>query len=134
MLSTEGFSAEPGREGSADGSRLEGWTDAGGPFSKRKERSWIPPAEGLPPIVQAAIHLTQWFRSKCLTSRKENAQLRLVGQLALGAKRHISVVEVSGVRFLVGGGADNVTVIVPIATAAAANAGDMQDASTELRP
>jgi flagellar biogenesis protein FliO len=60
--------------------------------------------------------------------------LRLVAQLSLGGKRYVSVVEVGGMQFLVGGGAENVTVIIPIATETAAHKTDKRDADRELQP
>ncbi len=65
--------------------------------------------------MQAIVRLARWVRAKChsgITSTPP--QLRLVGQLALGAKRHLSLVEVGGVQFLVGGGVEHITVIVPV--------------------
>jgi flagellar biogenesis protein FliO len=56
-----------------------------------------------------------------------------VAQLSLGSKRHVSVVEVGGLQFLVGGGAENVTVIVPITSQAVVHKTDAPDAGWELQ-
>lgn len=96
-------------------------------FSNKAERSWIPPVEQMPPIVQFAIRTVRWCRAKCTAGRKEVAPLLLVGQLALGAKRHLSLVEVNGMQFLVGGGTDHVTVIVPVPAKADAKALQVRD-------
>jgi hypothetical protein len=84
--------------------------------SKSGWRSWIPPLDRTPPLMQFLVGVTRWIQSKCKSGVAEAPQLRLVGQLALGAKRHLSLVEVDGVQFLVGGGAEHITVIVPVTT------------------
>ncbi|MGB8480603.1 MAG: flagellar biosynthetic protein FliO [Acidobacteriaceae bacterium] len=94
--------------------------DATTPESARSKsgwRAWIPTLERTPPLVQFIVRAMQWFRVKCRSSATPTPQLRLVGQLALGGKRHLSLVEVGGVQFLVGGGVEHVTVIVPIPNA-----------------
>jgi flagellar biogenesis protein FliO len=73
--------------------------------------------ERTPPLLQFIVRVMQWVNVKCHPTATPAPQLRLVGQLALGAKRHLSLVEVGGAQFLVGGGVDHVTVIVPIPTA-----------------
>ena len=85
--------------------------------SRQGWRGWIPPLERTPPLVQFIVRAMEWFKVKCRSSATPTPQLRLVGQLALGAKRHLSLVEVAGMQFLVGGGLEHVTVIVPIPTA-----------------
>ncbi len=118
-LSTEDFLSASG---------LDGSTRARNPFSKQKRRSWMPPVERMPPIVQFVQHVVQRWRSKC-TARKEKTPLHLVGQLALGAKRHLALVDVGGVQFLVGGGTENVTVIVPVPVKAAVQAANVRDSA-----
>ncbi len=118
-LRTEQFLAAPG---------LDGSPGAADPFSK-KQKSWIPPVEQMPPIAQCAVRLVQWCQSKRRTGRKEGATLRLVGQLALGAKRHLALVEVGGMQFLVGGGAEHVTVIVPVPAGTPAPAANVRGAA-----
>lgn len=80
-------------------------------------RRWVPSLERTPPLLQFIVRVMQWVNVKCHPTATPAPQLRLVGQLALGAKRHLSLVEVGGAQFLVGGGVDHVTVIVPIPTA-----------------
>lgn len=96
-------------------------------------RSWIPPTDSMPPIVQFVLSAVRWFQAKCAPCAKPGTPLRLVAQLSLGAKRHISVVEVEGMRFLVGGGTENVTVIVPITNETAMRTADACDAGRELQ-
>ncbi|MGO8720108.1 MAG: flagellar biosynthetic protein FliO [Acidobacteriaceae bacterium] len=103
-----------------------------GPASLPRRRSWIPLLDRMPPLVQFVLHAAQWCRAKCVPGAKQGAQLRLVGQLALGAKRHLSLVEVGGYRFLVGGGTEHVTVIVPIPAEALGNAAEADDSGREL--
>jgi len=94
--------------------------DATTPESARSKsgwRGWIPSLERTPPLVQFMVRLARWLQAKCHSGVAQTPQLRLVGQLALGAKRHLSLVEVGGMQFLVGGGVEHVTVIVPIPTA-----------------
>ena len=100
--------------------------------SKRGRRSWIPPLDRMPPLVQFVLHVAHWFRARCVPGAKTGTQLRLAGQLALGGKRHLSLVEAGGCRFLVGGGTDNVTVIVPIPHSAE-NAAEANDSREEPR-
>lgn len=102
----------------------EATTEAHRPLAAGGKRNWMPPADRMPPIVQFALHAARWFKTKVVSGTKEGAQLRLVGQLALGAKRHLALVEVGGVRFLVGGGAEHVTVIVPVPAANGAGTGE----------
>ncbi|MGH9616276.1 MAG: flagellar biosynthetic protein FliO [Acidobacteriaceae bacterium] len=105
--------------------------DAG---QKSRGRAWIPALDKMPPIVQFGAHAAQWLRAKCVFGTKQGTHLRLVGQLALGAKRHLSLVEVGGTQFLVGGGAENVTVIVPIASTTALNGNDTRNCDRGPQP
>lgn len=94
--------------------------DAGRPESagaKSAWSRWIPSLERTPPLVQFMVRVTRWFQARSRSGVTQTPQLRLVGQLALGAKRHLSLVEVGGVQFLIGGGVEHVTVIVPVPTA-----------------
>jgi hypothetical protein len=88
--------------------------------SKSNWRSWIPNLERTPPLLQFMVRLGRWIKARCQSAVPQTPQLRLVGQLALGTKRHLSLVEVGGIQFLVGGGVDHVTVIVPISTSGTA--------------
>ncbi len=69
---------------------------------------------GLPPIAQFVLHAIAWCRTKLTAGAAEASPLRLIKQLPLGGKRSLSLVEADGVRFLVGGGPDSVTIIVPV--------------------
>ena len=91
-------------------------------------RNWLPSLERTPPLMQFIVRLTRWVKSKYQSGVTQAPQLRLVGQLALGAKRHLSLVEVGGAQFLVGGGAEHITVIVPVSTAGLPQTGNPQDA------
>lgn len=102
--------------------------------SKPGRRSWIPALDRMPPLVQFVLRAAHWFRAKCVPCAKPGTQLRLVGQLALGAKRHLSLVEADGYRFLVGGGTEHVTVIVPIPADALEKTAEMDDSDRESRP
>jgi flagellar biogenesis protein FliO len=103
--------------------------------SDAAKRSWIPSLDHMPPLIQFALHAMQWVRSRSASGTKQGAQLRLVGQLNLGAKRHVSVVEIGGLQFLVGGGSEHVTVIVPIAAAAVSQPNShAKDEVQEQRP
>ena len=77
-------------------------------------RNWMPALDRTPPLWQFIIRLVRWWKTKFQAGETSSTKLRLVGQLALGAKRHLSLVEVGGVQFLVGGGAEDITVIVPV--------------------
>lgn len=78
-------------------------------------RGWIPTLERTPPLVQFIVRLGRWVKAKCHSGDTQAPHLRLVGQLTLGGKRHLSLVEVGGAQFLIGGGVEHVTVIVPVA-------------------
>jgi len=91
-------------------------------------RSWIPTLERTPPLVQFFVRLARWIRTKCQSEATQAPQLRLVGHLALGAKRHLSLVEVGGVQFLVGGGTEHITVIAPIPAGVPSPTENLQDA------
>jgi hypothetical protein len=100
------------------------------PFpSKPDWRRWIPTLERTPPLMQFIVRLARWVKSKCQSGVTQTPQLRLVGQLALGAKRHLSLVEVGGVQFLVGGGLEHITVIVPVSSANLCQIENLQDAA-----
>ena len=73
---------------------------------------------GMPPVVQFVLHAIAWCRAKMAGTQSSASPLRLVSHLALGGKKSLALVEADGVRFLVGGGADSVTVIVPVTQAA----------------
>lgn len=92
-----------------------------------RRRSWIPSLDRMPPLIQFVLQAAHWFRAKCVPGANPGTQLRLIGKLALGAKRHLSLVEAGGCRFLVGGGIDNVTVIVPIPAQSLENASEADD-------
>lgn len=96
--------------------------------SKSAWHSWVPSLERTPPLMQFIVRLARWVKTKCNSGVTQTPQLRLVGQLALGAKRHLSLVEVGGVQFLVGGGAEHITVIVPVLTADLCQTENLQDA------
>ncbi len=106
------------------------WNPAG-PEARKSDRSksgwrnWMPALDRTPPLWQFVVRLARWFKTRCHSGVAPSTQLRLVGQLALGAKRHLSLVEAGGVQFLVGGGAENITVIVPVQ--AAKSSGTLQD-------
>ncbi len=74
-------------------------------------------ASGMPPIVQFVLHSIAWCRAKFKGGTVEVSPLRLIGQLPLGGKRSLVLVEADGLHFLVGGGVDSVTVIVPVSRA-----------------
>jgi hypothetical protein len=96
--------------------------------SKSSWRHWIPTLEHTPPLVQFFVRLANWMKAKCHSQGPQATQLRLVGQLPLGAKRHLSLVEVGGVQFLVGGGVEHITVIVPVSSANLCQTKNLQDA------
>ncbi len=83
-------------------------------FSARIESIAAGDPSGMPPVVQFAMHAIAWTRAKVKGATREVSPLRLVSQLPLGGKRSLSLVEADGLRFLVGGGADSVTIIVPV--------------------
>jgi hypothetical protein len=93
-----------------------GTSDFASVGSKPGWRSWIPSLDRMPPLVQFLVRATQWFKSKCRPTATQAPQLRLIEQLALGGKRQLSLVEVAGLQFLIGGGVEHVTVIVPVST------------------
>ena len=96
--------------------------------SKSGWRNWIPNLDRMPPLVQFFVRLANWVQAKCHSQTTQATQFRLVGQLALGAKRHLSLVEVGGVQFLIGGGVEHVTVIVPVSSAALYQTENQRDA------
>ncbi len=55
----------------------------------------------------------RWQRSTPITERPS---MKTLSHLALGGRKTITLVEVDGVRYLVGGGADTVTTIVAVTT------------------
>ena len=96
---------------------------------KQVWKNWIPSLERIPPLLQFVVRCSRWLKAKFSGTVSETPQIRLVGQLALGAKRHLSLVEVGGLQFLVGGGVEHVTVIVPIASA-----GSTENSQSAERP
>ncbi|HZC43666.1 MAG TPA: flagellar biosynthetic protein FliO [Acidobacteriaceae bacterium] len=76
----------------------------------------MPTLERTPPLVQFFVRMVRWLKTKYSSGVSQTPPLHVVGQISLGAKRHLSLVEVGGVQFLVGGGVEHVTVIVPVST------------------
>ncbi len=68
----------------------------------------------MPPVVHFVLHAITWCRVKLAGTASTASPLRVVSQLHLGGKKSLALVEADGVRFLIGGSADNVTIIVPI--------------------
>lgn len=83
-------------------------------FSSRVESIASSNPSGLPPIMQFVMHAIAWCRTKLKGGVSVASPLRLVSQLPLGGKRSLALIEADGLRFLIGGGADSVTVIVPV--------------------
>jgi hypothetical protein len=94
--------------------------------SKSGWRSWVPALDRTPPLWQFVVRIARWWKTRFQSGVAPSTQLRLVGQLALGAKRHLSLVEVGGLQFLVGGGVEDITVIVPVPTAKSSATNDLQ--------
>lgn len=125
LLGVPGRTSHPG----SGGARNQGDATTPEPSrSKSNRRAWIPALDRTPPLVQFIMSLGRWLRARFGSGVSQTVQLRLVGQLGLGAKRHLSLVEVDGVQFLVGGGVEHVTVIVPISTARTSATENFQNA------
>lgn len=77
-------------------------------------RGFWPAEDRLPTVVRFALQVGRWIRSRCIAKTDKPAPLRMIGQMSLGGKRHLALVEVEGTRFLVGGGSENVTAIVAV--------------------
>jgi flagellar biogenesis protein FliO len=88
---------------------------------------------GMPPIVQFVLGAVAWCRTKLTAGASAATPLRLVNQLALGGKRSLSLVEVDGVHFLVGGGAESVTVIVPVVPTISGSEGESASAQNSAQ-
>src|SRR6185437_4131610 len=41
--------------------------------SPAKRRNWTPPVEQMPPAIQFALSVVEWFRKKCTAVEKEKA-------------------------------------------------------------
>ncbi|MHB1699667.1 MAG: flagellar biosynthetic protein FliO [Acidobacteriaceae bacterium] len=65
-----------------------------------------PPAQGL------AAWLLRMFRQR--REQASDRRMEVLETLVLGPKKHLTLVECEGRRFLVGGGADNVAAIIPV--------------------
>lgn len=96
---------------------------------ERKRRCWVPSMENMPPVAQFVLRCVAWCRGKYRDGKNKEAPLRMVGQLALGGKRHLALVQVGDLQFLVGGGVDQINVIMPVQAAngtAATETNDLQ--------
>ncbi|MEO6829410.1 MAG: flagellar biosynthetic protein FliO [Acidobacteriaceae bacterium] len=60
------------------------------------------------------MNTVAWCRARLSGGATEASPLRLIGQLPLGGKRSLALIEADGVRFLVGGSTDSVAIIVPV--------------------
>ena len=70
------------------------------------------------PVIALGLLCWRWITSrvKNTTSIGAHPAMRTISHLALGGRKTITLVEVEGQRYLVGGGADSVTSIVAIHT------------------
>jgi len=68
------------------------------------------------PLMALGQRGWRWLVARCAggVSAATRPDMRLVGHLALGGRKTITLVEVEGQRYLVGGGADSVTAIVAV--------------------
>lgn len=83
-------------------------------FAARADVLAASDSSGLPPLVQFVMRGIAGCRTRLKSNAADAASLRLVGRLTLGGKKSLALVEADGVRFLIGGGLDSVTVIVPV--------------------
>ena len=68
------------------------------------------------PLMALGQRGWRWLVARCAggVPTATRPTMRLVGHLALGGRKTITLVEVEGQRYLVGGGADSVTAIVAV--------------------
>ena len=68
------------------------------------------------PVIVVLLQLWQWItaRLKQTAPMATRSSMKTLSHLALGGRKTITLVEVDGVRYLVGGGADTVTTIVAV--------------------
>ena len=98
-------------------------------FAARADVLAASDSSGLPPLVQFVMRGIAGCRTRLKSNAADAASLRLIGRLTLGGKKSLSLVEADGVRFLIGGSLDSVTVIVPVGGVANA-----QPAQSVLQP
>ena len=68
------------------------------------------------PVIVVLLQIWQWVtaRLKQTAPTATRSSMKTLSHLALGGRKTITLVEVDGVRYLVGGGADTVTTIVAV--------------------
>lgn len=90
--------------------------DSCAPAPPAKEQS-LPAPSSLPPLLRALHEGWRWLqrhgRVRVLNSR--NRRLRVSETVSLGEKRFLSIVEVDGASFLIGGSASNVALLRALA-------------------
>ena len=68
------------------------------------------------PLIAAALQGWQWLVARCKGGAPAAARptLRVLSQLALGGRKTLTLIDLEGQRYLVGGGSDSVTAILAI--------------------
>lgn len=74
------------------------------------------------PVISLGLLFWHWLSAHWTKNMSvaERPAMRTLSHLALGGRKTITLVEVDGLRYLIGGGADTVTAIVAVQTDAAA--------------
>ncbi len=67
-------------------------------------------------MIAAALQGWQWLVARCKGAAPATARptLRVLSQLALGGRKTLTLIDLEGQRYLVGGGSDSVTAILAI--------------------
>ncbi len=68
------------------------------------------------PLIAAALQGWQWLVARCKGGAPAAARptLRVLSQLPLGGRKTLTLIDLEGQRYLVGGGSDSVTAILAI--------------------
>ncbi len=68
------------------------------------------------PLIAAALQGWQWLVTRCKGGAPATARptLRVLSQLPLGGRKTLTLIDLEGQRYLVGGGSDSVTAILAI--------------------
>ena len=68
------------------------------------------------PLIAAALQGWQWLVARCKGGAPTQTRptLRVLSQLPLGGRKTLTLIDLEGQRYLVGGGSDSVTAILAI--------------------
>ena len=102
---------------------IDAFADCGGPESiaawrdqqvqKRQPTFAAPASPPPPPLALSGLKRAfQWLQKRC--AQRATKQLRVAETVSLGEKRFVAILDVEGRKYLIGGGATNVSLLTQL--------------------